>query len=55
MADVAHCERPLLFNCKFKVRILFTHPAGKNMHLTRHLQMLISQNNKKELSPRGKI
>ena len=35
------CCTSLLFNCKFKLRMLFTHPAGKNagknMHLARHL------------------
>ena len=39
MADVAHCEHPLSCNCKFKVCMLFTHTAGKNMHLTRHLHI----------------
>ena len=41
IADVAHRKHSLLFNCKFKLRMLFTHPAGKdagknvgkNMHL----------------------
>ena len=29
IADVAHRKHPLLFHCKFKLRMLFNHPAGK--------------------------
>ena len=29
IADVAYRKRPLLFTCKFKLCMLFTHPAGK--------------------------
>ena len=55
MADIAHCERPLLVKCKFKMRMCSAHPAdqiylgpvlGKHIRFSQVFLFIIFQNRK---------
>ena len=38
MLHIVNALYCLTVSCKFKMRMLFTHPAGNNMHFTWHKQ-----------------